>query len=49
MTANDKWMIENGIKKVEGKKIEAPINGIPATVFQFETTDSSGPTTVNLS
>jgi hypothetical protein len=46
LAANDKWMKENGIKKTEGKKVEAPINGIPATIFQFETTDSNGKTIV---
>lgn len=43
---NETWMKENSIKKVAPKKAEIPINGIPATVFQFETTDSNGPTTV---
>ncbi len=46
MKNNDKWMKENGIKMVTPKKVDAPINGIPATVFQFETTDSNGPTTL---
>jgi hypothetical protein len=43
---NEKWMKENNIKKVLPKKAEAPLNGIPATIFQFETSDDNGPTTV---
>lgn len=43
---NDKWMKENNIKKVPPNKVELPLNGIPATVFQYETTDDNGPTTV---
>ncbi len=46
MTDNDAWMKENGIKKVEAKQVDAPINGIPATIFQFDTVDSNGKTLV---
>lgn len=46
MENNDKWMKENSIKQVKPNKVDAPINGIPATIFQFETSDSNGPTTV---
>ncbi len=47
MENNDKWMKENNIKQVKPLKAEAPLNGIPATVFQFQTTDGNGPTTVD--
>ena len=43
---NEKWMKENNIKKVPPLKAEAPLNGIPATIFQFQTSDDNGPTTV---
>ena len=43
---NEKWMKENNIKAVRPLKAEAPFNGIPATIFQFQTTDDNGPTTV---
>jgi hypothetical protein len=46
MKNNEKWMKENAIKMVTPKKVEAPINGIPATIFQFETTDGNGQTTL---
>lgn len=46
MENNDKWMKENNIKQVKPNKVDAPINGIPATIFQFETSDDNGPTTV---
>lgn len=44
---NETWMKENKIKKVEPVKAEAPLNGIPATIFQFKTSDANGPTTVD--
>ncbi len=47
MEANKKWMKEQKIKMVEPKQIEAPINGIPSTIFTFDTTDDSGPTTLD--
>ena len=40
-------MKENKIKKVEPIKAEAPLNGIPATIFQYRTTDENGPTKVD--
>jgi hypothetical protein len=45
---NAAWMKENNIKDVPPKKVETPFNGIPATIFQFETSDDNGPTTVEL-
>jgi hypothetical protein len=47
MATNEAWMKDNKIKKVEPIKAEAPLNGIPATIFQFKTTDGNGPTTVD--
>ncbi|AMJ61186.1 hypothetical protein [Bosea sp. PAMC 26642] len=47
MATNDAWMKENKIKKVEPIKADAPLNGIPATVFQYRTTDENGPTKVD--
>jgi hypothetical protein len=47
MATNDAWMKQNKIKKVEPIKAEVPLNGIPATVFQYRTTDGNGPTTVD--
>lgn len=47
MDNNEKWMKENEIKLVKPNKAEAPLNGIPATIFQFETQDANGPTTVD--
>jgi hypothetical protein len=47
MATNDAWMKDNKIKKVEPIKVELPLNGIPATVFQFRTTDGNGPTKVD--
>ncbi|SFI39163.1 hypothetical protein SAMN05216304_102551 [Bosea sp. OK403] len=44
---NDAWMKDNKIKKVEPIKAEAPLNGIPATIFQYRTTDGNGPTKVD--
>jgi hypothetical protein len=46
MKTNEKWMKENGIKMVTPQKVETTINGIPATVLQFETTDENGQTTL---
>ncbi len=46
MKNNEKWMKENDIKMVKPNKVDAPINGIPATIFQFETTDANGQTTL---
>ncbi|MBF9234169.1 hypothetical protein [Microvirga alba] len=43
---NEQWMKQNKIKKVKPQKIEGPLNGIDATVFQFNTTDENGPTQV---
>ncbi|MGO4571402.1 hypothetical protein [Microvirga sp. 2TAF3] len=43
---NDKWMKQSGIKKVKPEKIAGKLNGIDATVFQFNTTDENGPTQV---
>lgn len=47
MANNEAWMKDNKIKKVDPVKAEAPLNGIPATIFQFKTTDGNGPTTVD--
>ena len=47
MATNDSWMKENNIKPVEPIKADVPLNGIPATVFQFRTTDDNGPTKVD--
>lgn len=47
MATNEVWMKENNIKPVEPIKAEVPLNGIPATVFQFRTTDDNGPTKVD--
>ncbi len=47
MATNDAWMKTNKIKKVEPIKADAPLNGIPATIFQYQTTDGNGPTTVD--
>lgn len=47
MATNDAWMKENNIKPVEPIKADVPLNGIPATVFQFRTTDDNGPTKVD--
>ncbi len=47
MKNNEKWMKENKIKMVKPQQVEAPINGIPSTVFTFETTDENGPTTLD--
>jgi hypothetical protein len=44
---NEAWMKENKIKKVAPIKAEAPLNGIPATIFQFRTSDENGPTVVD--
>jgi hypothetical protein len=46
MKNNEKWMKDNSIKMVKPTQVEAPLNGIPSTVIQFETTDSNGPTTL---
>lgn len=47
MATNEAWMKDNKIKKVEPIQAEVPLNGIPATVFQFRTTDGNGPTKVD--
>jgi hypothetical protein len=47
MATNDAWMKQNKIKKVEPIKADLPLNGIPATVFQYRTRDGNGPTTVD--
>lgn len=47
LAANEAWMKQNKIKKVAPIKAEAPLNGIPATVFQFRTSDQNGPTVVD--
>ncbi len=44
MKNNEKWMKEQKIKMVKPEKIELPLNGIPSTVFSFDTTDENGPT-----
>ncbi|RDJ27572.1 hypothetical protein DWF00_11575 [Bosea caraganae] len=44
---NEAWMKENKIKKVAPIKADAPLNGIPATIFQFRTSDENGPTVVD--
>ena len=43
-----KWMKDNKIKAVEPIKADMKISGIDSTVFQFRTSDKSGPTTVDL-
>jgi len=47
MATNQAWMKDNKIKMVEPIKADAPLNGIPATIFQYKTTDGNGPTTVD--
>ncbi len=44
MKNNENWMKENKIKMVKPEKTELPLNGIPSTVFSFDTTDENGPT-----
>jgi len=46
MATNEAWMKDNKIKKVAPVKVDAPLNGMPASIFQFKTTDENGPTTV---
>jgi len=46
MKNNEAWMKENKIKMVKPVQVEAPLNGIPATVIKFDTTDENGPTTL---
>jgi hypothetical protein len=48
MDATAKWMKDNRIKAVEPVQAETKLNGMDATVFQFETSDENGPTTVEL-
>ncbi len=48
MDATKKWMRTNKIKAVEPTQAETKLNGMDATVFQFETSDDNGPTTVEL-
>ena len=47
MENNDNWMKENNIKQVKPTKVEGNLNGIDATIFQFDTTDDNGPTLVD--
>jgi hypothetical protein len=46
LDSNEEWMKENGIRKVKPEKIEGKLNGLDATIFQFNTTDENGPTQV---
>ena len=46
--AADKWMRDNKIKPVKPVEAETKLNGIDCKVFQFQTSDENGPTTVDL-
>ncbi len=48
LAVNDKWMRDNGIKKVTPKQTEGTFAGLEATNFRYDTTDKNGPTRVDL-
>jgi hypothetical protein len=48
LAVNDKWMRDNGIRKVTPKQTEGIFAGLEATNFRYDTTDKNGPTRVDL-
>jgi hypothetical protein len=46
LDANEQWMKENKIRKAQPERVDGQLNGIEATIFQFNTTDETGPTVV---